>query len=138
MVDHVRVARILRRLSEDVSTLEAEARASATRRADPMWMPGVKYSFVTAVEAVVDVAHHLCARQGWAPPEDNGHAIQLLADHHVLDSDLAVALRKASGFRNVLVHGYVGVDDTIVEARLDDLDDLREFSRAVAVFVGDR
>ena len=70
MIDNVRVARLLRRLSDDVSMLEAESRATVERRADPMWLPGVKYSFVTAVEAVIDVAHHLCAREGWGPPEE--------------------------------------------------------------------
>ena len=50
---------------------------------------------------------------------------------------LAGELRKASGFRNVLVHGYINVDDDVVRARLEDLDDLRAFATAIAVFVGD-
>ncbi|MFZ5871196.1 MAG: HepT-like ribonuclease domain-containing protein [Actinomycetota bacterium] len=35
------------------------------------------------------------------------------------------------GFRNVLVHEYVDVDDGVVLRRLSDLADLREFVRAV-------
>jgi uncharacterized protein YutE (UPF0331/DUF86 family) len=33
----------------------------------------------------------------------------------------------AVGFRNVLVHEYIGVDDAIVLDRLADLSDLEEF-----------
>lgn len=135
MADHVRVARLLRRLGDDVAVLEKEAVAPSERRADPMWLPGVKYSFITAVEAVIDVAQHLCAQAGWGPPKDNGHAVQLLADHGVLSHRLAVELRKASGFRNVLVHGYIDVDDEIVLTRMKSLGDLREFATSVANFL---
>lgn len=102
-----------------------------------MWMTGVKYSFVTAIEVVIDVAHHLCSQAGWGPPDDNGHAVELLAAHGVLDEHLARELRKASGFRNVLVHGYIDIDEGIVTSRLDALDDLREFSSQIATYLLD-
>lgn len=38
---------------------------------------------------------------------------------------LAARLHRAVGFRNVLVHDYVDVDDDIVTRRLEDLGDLR-------------
>jgi hypothetical protein len=40
-------------------------RASEERRQDPIWLRGVKYTFVTAIEACVDVAQHICATEGW-------------------------------------------------------------------------
>ncbi|MCL9758734.1 DUF86 domain-containing protein [Frankia sp. AiPa1] len=48
---------------------------------------------------------------------------------------LAPSLRKAVGFRNVLVHDYIAVDDEIVVARLNALDDLDEFVRQIAVYL---
>jgi uncharacterized protein YutE (UPF0331/DUF86 family) len=95
-------------------------------------MRGVKYTFVTAIEACVDVAQHICASEGWGPPRDNGDALTLLGAHRVLDGDLATRLRQAVGFRNVLVHEYVQVDDRVVTARLADPSDLTEFVAAVA------
>ena len=59
----------------------------------------------------VDVAQHICASEGWGPPKDNGDALRLLRAHGVLPAELAGRLRKAVGFRNVLVHEYVEVDD---------------------------
>lgn len=43
MVDDLRVARLLRSLSDDVAVLQAEAPASSERRKDPMWLRGVTY-----------------------------------------------------------------------------------------------
>lgn len=135
MVDEVRVLRLLRSISDDLVVLRAEASADPGRRADPLWLRGVKYTFVTAIEAGVDVAQHVCASEGWGPPRDNGDAIRLLGAHGVLPADLADRLRRAVGFRNVLVHDYVEVDDGIVLERLANLADLDDFVAVVAAWV---
>jgi uncharacterized protein YutE (UPF0331/DUF86 family) len=132
VVDEIRVLRLLRAVSDDLARLRAEASADDLRRRDPMWLPGVKYTLITAIEACVDIAQHLCSSEGWGPPADNGDAVRLLARHRVLDADHADQLARAVGFRNVLVHEYVAVDDAIVVSRLVDLSDLDRFARAVA------
>jgi Protein of unknown function DUF86 len=70
------------------------------RREDPIWLRGVKYTFITAIEACVDVAQHLCAAEGWGPPADNGDAVRLLGEHGVLTPALARSVRQAVGFRD--------------------------------------
>ncbi len=135
MVDEVRVLRLLRSISDDLAVLRAETSADPERRADPLWLRGVKYTFVTAIEAGVDVAQHVCASEGWGPPRDNGDAVLLLGAHGVLAADLADRLRRAVGFRNVLVHDYVEVDDGIVLERLANLADLEDFVAVVAAWV---
>ncbi|UFU02938.1 DUF86 domain-containing protein [Ruania suaedae] len=132
MVDPLRLQRLLRRITDDVHVLHREASAEQSRREDAMWMPGVKYSFVTMIESCVDVAQHVCAASGWGPPADNGDAMRLLGVHGVLEVDLASSMRRAVGFRNVLVHEYVEVDDAIVVARLTDLEPIRQFVAQVA------
>ena len=137
VVDETRVLRLLRSMTDDIGILEHEAQAPPQRRKDPMWLRGVKYTFVTAVEAAVDVAQHICASEGWGPPHDNGDAIVVLGRHGVMEPTLAVLMRQAVGFRNVLVHEYVEVDDDIVLAQLADLADLERFVRAVVTWLGD-
>jgi uncharacterized protein YutE (UPF0331/DUF86 family) len=132
VVDETRVLRLLRAVTDDLAFLRTEASAVPSRRADPMWLRGVKYSFVTALEACVDIAQHLCSSEGWGPPKDNGDAMSLLGHHGVLSAGLATRMRQAVGFRNVLVHEYVAVDDEVVIGRLRDLRDLDDFIRAVA------
>ncbi|MGH3975416.1 MAG: type VII toxin-antitoxin system HepT family RNase toxin [Pseudonocardiaceae bacterium] len=91
--------------------------------------------FVTAIEAGVDVAQHVCASQGWGPPRDSGDAVRLLGAHGVLPADLADRLRRAVGFRNVFVHDYAEVDDGIVLGRFANLADLDDFVAVVAAWV---
>ncbi len=132
MVDEGRILRLLRSVTDDLAVLRQESAADETRRGDPIWLRGVKYTFVTAIEACVDVAQHICAAEGWGPPADNGDAVWLLGEHGVLSAGLAASVRTAVGFRNVLVHEYVEVDDKVVVSRLADLEN---FVRAVAIFV---
>ena len=135
MVDETRVLRLLRSVTDDLAVLRSAAASSDERRADPLWIRGVKYTFVTAIESCVDVAQHLCSSQGWGPPQDNGDAMALLGRHGVIDAQLADRMRQAVGFRNVLVHEYVSVDDEIVLGRLQDPGDLELFARQVAGWV---
>lgn len=135
VVDETRVLRLLRGITDDLAVLRGESEASETRRADPIWLRGVKYTFITAIEACIDVAQHICSAEGWGPPADNGDAMRLLGGHGVLAVGTADALRQAVGFRNVLVHEYVEVSDDIVVARLADLSDLDAFVEQVAAFV---
>jgi uncharacterized protein YutE (UPF0331/DUF86 family) len=67
-MDEARAAAVLTESAAvDTGVLQQEAEASQERRHDPMWLRGVKYTFVTAIEACVDVAQHICATEGWGP-----------------------------------------------------------------------
>ena len=133
VVDVERVAALLRRLTAEVAYLRARADGDrVSLRADEERINGVKYRFVTALETVVSVAQHLCASEGWGPPESNAASVRLLGRHGVLDDDLARRLGSAVGFRNVLVHEYAEVDDDLVVANLDDVGDLEAFVSATA------
>lgn len=136
MVDEVRVLRLLRAVTDDLAVLGGERSTDERRRGDPIWLRGVKYTFVTAIEACVDVAQHICASERWGPPQDNGDAFRVLAAHEVIGPDLGRGMRAAVGFRNVLVHEYVAVDDSVVLARLENHADLEDFVAAVARWLG--
>ena len=133
MVDGVRLARLLQRLGEQLAILRdraAEDRDSLL--ADEARLSGTKYRFITAVEAMLDIAHHLVAAELWGPAEDSADAVRILTDV------LAERLAQATGFRNVLVHGYAEVDDTVVIDSLDDLDELQDFIEQIRSWVAQR
>jgi len=44
VVDEVRVLRLLRAITDDLSVLRHESDADDERRADPLWLRGVKYT----------------------------------------------------------------------------------------------
>lgn len=138
MVDEVRLARLLRSASDAVASLEREQSADDVRREDPLWLPGIKYLMITAVEACIDAAQHVCSSEKWGAPTDNGDAMRQLARHGAIDGSLAEAMRQAVGFRNVLVHEYVAVDDEVVLGRLHDLSDLTGYITALSAWLRDR
>ena len=94
MVDEVRLLRLLRSVNDDVAVLRAEAAAGPARRADPMWLRGVKYAFVTAIEGCIDAGQHACAAQGWGPPNTNADVMRVLVEHGVLEVELGARLRR--------------------------------------------
>jgi uncharacterized protein YutE (UPF0331/DUF86 family) len=89
VVDKVRVLRLLRTITDDLAVLRSASDDGPQRREDPLWLRGVKYTFVTCIEACVDIAQHVCAAEGWGPPRDNGDAVALLGTHGIIESELA-------------------------------------------------
>lgn len=131
MVDEGRVTRLLRSVSEQLDRLATAAEVGDADRG-PWWLDGVKYLFITTIEGCVDVAHHIASSEGYGPPASNADAVRMLGDRGVVDPDVTQRVARAVGFRNVLVHRYADVDDAVVIAALDRLDDLRSFVREVS------
>lgn len=135
MVDERRVRRLLQRVSDDLAYLgeRAEDDRAAIRRSRER-LAALKYVFVTAIEGCIDVSQHLCSSEGWGPPASNADAVRLLGRHGVVDAALADVVARGVGFRNVLIHGYADVDDDVVVAQLDRVEDLRRFVAAVSAW----
>lgn len=133
MVDARRVRRLLQRVESDLSYLRARAALDpAALRRDEDRLAAIKYVFITAIEGCIDIAQHLCASEGWGPPSSNADAVRLLGRQGAIDEKLGADVSRAVGFRNVLVHGYVEVDDGQVVANLGRLGDLERFVAAVS------
>lgn len=128
MVDAIRVTRLLRSLDENLGALARRQEASPAERQEETWLLAVKYLFITTIEACIDIAQHLCSTESLGTPTDNGDAIRRIGQAGVIDSSTAQAIVSAVGFRNVLVHEYVDVDDQIVIDRLQHHEDLRDFA----------
>ena len=135
MVDERRVRRLLQNIDADLGYLRDEARRDRTELREPHRLAGLKYVFVTAIEACLKVAQHLCASEGWGPPASNADAMRLLGHHGVVPEELSQVMARAVRFRNVLVHGYVDVDDERVLGFLDRITDLERFVGDVATWM---
>jgi uncharacterized protein YutE (UPF0331/DUF86 family) len=79
---------------------------------------------------MIDIAGELSARRGERFDEDT-QAVRNLAGDARFPAELVRELERLPGFRNVVVHDYVGLDmDRVVEA-IDRLEPLERFGRIV-------
>lgn len=84
----------------------------------------VKYRLQTAVQAVIDISSHICARLGFKVAGDSGECVRALEKAGLLSTERATMYVKMIRFRNVLAHLYGEVDDRrvheILEGELDN------------------
>lgn len=90
----------------------------------------VLFSLLTVCQLVINIAGELSARRG-ERFEDYTQAIRNLARDQRFDPEMVRALEPLPGFRNVLIHEYVGLDlDRAVEA-MDSLEPVERFFAVV-------
>jgi uncharacterized protein YutE (UPF0331/DUF86 family) len=79
----------------------------------------------------LDIATHLTASAGRDAP-DYASAIDVLGEVGVLPAEFTLRFRDIAGSRNVVVHGYLGVDLPRMHRLLNaGLDDFADFARCV-------
>ena len=104
-------------------------------RADPDAQWTVERGLQLCAQNALDIATHLAASAGRDAP-DYASAVDALATLGVLPTEFAHRFRGVAGFRNVLVHGYLGVELERVHVLLNaGLDDFVEFARHVESFL---
>lgn len=81
-----------------------------------------------ACEATIDLAMHLVATRRLGVPQSSREAFDALERDGGLDSELASALRRMVGFRNIAVHAYQTLERAIVVSILRErLGDFERF-----------
>jgi uncharacterized protein YutE (UPF0331/DUF86 family) len=130
MVDPLRVQTLLDRLGHEIAALRDLALIDRTALfRDENLLAAVKYRFIVAIEACIDVGRHVVASEGLRSPTDYVDVFTVLKEAELLADDIVGDLRDTARFRNLLVHGYTDVDDRrvveILHTRLDDLDRFR-------------
>ncbi|WP_028672431.1 type VII toxin-antitoxin system HepT family RNase toxin, partial [Saccharospirillum impatiens] len=82
---------------------------------DPDSQDIVSLNLTRAVQLCIDLAAHWLAEHGDYPvPKTIGQTFDVLASGGLIDSELASRMKKAVGFRNIMVHSYDEIDWAIV------------------------
>lgn len=81
-----------------------------------------------AAQACIDVAHHIVADSGFRAPCSYADAFMVLMEEGIIPENLADTMKLIAGFRNILVHDYLEIDDQAVFSSLNNLDYFREFA----------
>lgn len=86
-----------------------------------------QHAIQLAIQISIDAGAHVVSELGLPPPSDYRGIFASLRSAG-LDDRLAGSLGEAAGMRNVLVHGYIELDDEQLWQALARLDDLRAFA----------
>lgn len=138
MVDIESVSSRLDRLDELLEELDAiRAGGRDAYMAEPRTRLAAEHALQLAIQSCIDIGAHLVSELGLPTPSDYRGVFASLRQVS-LDAQLAERLAQAAGMRNILVHGYLDVDDETVWDALARLDDLRGFASAVRTIVDEQ
>lgn len=85
-----------------------------------------------AVQVSVDLASHLLAQNNGKTPTTMAESFIFLADSNLISSEVAQALVKSVGLRNLLVHEYSKIDwDIVAKVANDHLGTFRTFAKEI-------
>ena len=103
---------------------------------DKLLIKGVKYSLQTAIEAIIDIAYHIAAKQYNQAPEDARNAFLILKKNGIIDDNDYNNFCRMVGFRNRMVHLYEDVsDERIYEFCTSNLSDFETFIEKIQSIV---
>lgn len=103
---------------------------------DPWLIKGLKYSLQTAVEAMIDLAYHIAARQFGHAPADAREAVRILAEAGLIPTGDVPVYSAMIGFRNRVVHGYQEVSaERVYRMARDDLGDFDRFLSGISTVI---
>ena len=123
----------LKELEENVRELTRfKAMSLEQIEADRKLVWALRYGLLESIQIVIDVACAVVSHDNLGYPKSYADCLRLLGQAGYLDDALVQPLARAVGMRNILVHEYLDVDDAILFAALDRLDDLRDFAASMA------
>ena len=89
----------------------------------------VSHGLQIAVQHVTDISAHILAAQNLAAPSDYKEALLELGRNKIVPTDFAEKISGMAGFRNIVVHQYLGVDpQKVFDIIQNDLPDFGAFA----------
>ena len=83
-----------------------------------------------ACELAIDMANHLIRVRKLGVPQSSRESFLILGHESIVPAELAMAMAKMVGFRNILVHRYQELDPNIFQSVIHlGLDQILEFSK---------
>lgn len=134
MVDRFVVTARITKIREYVALLRKIRGLADERRfvGDPLIYGNAERYLQLAIQAVLDISHHIVADRNLPLPADNKSLFDLLARQKVVSKRLSVKLAAMAGLRNILVHDYLEIDRRrVYKALTAELRDFETFVRAV-------
>ena len=112
--------------------IAAEYSGTSSNLLNPTKLESITLNLQRACELCIDIAMHVVSVKKLGIPQNSRDSFEILAKEKLIEPELALAMKKMIGFRNVAIHQYqvlsLEVIQTIIETRMDDF---RDFITAV-------
>lgn len=120
------IERCLRRIDEVYAGAPSNLHDDWTRQ------DSILLNLERACQASIDLALRLVALRGLGLPAESREAFTMIADAGIIDRELAAALQRMVGFRNLAVHNYCKLDLRIVQNLVEHrVGDFKRFCEVV-------
>jgi uncharacterized protein YutE (UPF0331/DUF86 family) len=133
MVDKDIIQRKILFMETALKKLEKTAALSYEEfKANFHFVDSAKYNLQVVIEAMIDAASHIVARERWGVPVTSGDYIKLLVEHGVFEKEQGLRFIQMIKFRNRIVHLYQDIDEgQIYKILQEDLEDVRIFMKGI-------
>jgi uncharacterized protein YutE (UPF0331/DUF86 family) len=108
-----------------------QERSRAEFDADPYLRDIAERNLEVAAQCCIDISHRIISLEQAKKPADSHESVLRLAELGILDAEFARRIAPIAGFRNILVHEYLGLDWDEVYRHLQHLDDLLQFADSI-------
>jgi len=126
------IERRLDELNERLARLEAlKAKPRSEFDEDPYLRDIVERNLEVAAQCCLDICHRIISIEKAMKPGDYHEAFLRMSELGVLPAEFARKLAPIAGFRNILVHEYIGVDWNEVYSNLQKTHDLVQFAERI-------
>jgi uncharacterized protein YutE (UPF0331/DUF86 family) len=116
-------------LNERLARLEAlKGKLRSEFDADPYLRDIVERNLEVAAQCCLDICNRIISIENALKPVDYHEAFVRMSELGVLPPEFARKLAPIAGFRNILVHEYLGLDWNEVYSNLQNIDDLVQFA----------
>jgi uncharacterized protein YutE (UPF0331/DUF86 family) len=129
----------LNELSDRLARLQAlQDRPRADFDADPYLRDIVERNLEVSAQCCIDICHRLIVMENARKPVNYYESFLILGELNILAPDFARRLAPITGFRNILIHEYLGIDWDQVYQNLQNLEDLAIFTEQIRRWLSDR
>lgn len=137
MVDLEKLRKKINLIEDNLTKLEILKQFSREElMGDFIRLAAVKYFLQTSIEAMIDIANHIIARERYAAPTSSADAFKILFEHKVISEAGNRQYSLMAKFRNRVVHIYNEVDpEEIYNILQHHLIDFRSFIAEVATLL---
>jgi uncharacterized protein YutE (UPF0331/DUF86 family) len=117
------------RIRKCVAALETiyRTRSKESFLKDDLMKAAAERNIQVAIQSVLDICSHVVADRKLELPDEEKHAIQILASHGIIPKRLAKAMAAMAGMRNILVHEYLEIDHDRLYSVMSNLGDFEKF-----------